>query len=416
MPIPKLPMSNIASSFLPPMQFASTARFDVSIDGHELGSWSKCSGLSVEFKNDRVKVGGSDIPLGLPGGPDYKAVTLSRAVTVTGARDVTNWLSEHQAKPGKCTAEITLRNAWGVAMTSWTLYGVIPRTWSGPDLEAGTKRVATETLVLDHEGFLEPSPAANLGALARDAALHHLGVGGGTARSRPAGRTGDLPRVTLTADDGDRLEFAINPNELRLKFSPTLRRTPHTTRTARVAPLRNQRNTDTGHGPNQYTGRSPTVLTMSKVVFSETPDPKSRGDVAKAIRKLDDWTRPFGGYAKALTFSWGKADRFRCYVSSLDFTITQFAADGTPRRADATIGLTEEPRKKTGQNPTSGGIGEHRTCLVIDGETLHTVAHREYGDAALWRSLATVNGVDDPLRVAPGTRLLLPADLSAEPR
>src|ERR1041385_4090792 len=103
MPIPNLPMSNVASSFLPPMQFASTSRFDVTIDGHDLGSWSKCSGLQVEFKNDRVKAGGSDVPVEIPGPADYKAVTLSRAVTMMGARVVTNWLSDHPAQPRTST-------------------------------------------------------------------------------------------------------------------------------------------------------------------------------------------------------------------------------------------------------------------------------------------------------------------------
>jgi nucleoid-associated protein YgaU len=37
------------------------------------------------------------------------------------------------------------------------------------------------------------------------------------------------------------------------------------------------------------------------------------------------------------------------------------------------------------------------------------VAYRAYGDAALWRDVAEANGIDDPTRLRPGTRLLLPA-------
>jgi nucleoid-associated protein YgaU len=36
------------------------------------------------------------------------------------------------------------------------------------------------------------------------------------------------------------------------------------------------------------------------------------------------------------------------------------------------------------------------------------VAFREYGEAGLWRGIAAFNGIDDPLRVVAGTRLLLP--------
>ena len=42
------------------------------------------------------------------------------------------------------------------------------------------------------------------------------------------------------------------------------------------------------------------------------------------------------------------------------------------------------------------------------GETLATVAFKELNDAGLWRAIAEENRVDDPLRLAPGTELLLP--------
>ena len=42
------------------------------------------------------------------------------------------------------------------------------------------------------------------------------------------------------------------------------------------------------------------------------------------------------------------------------------------------------------------------------GDSLHAVAFREYGDPNLWRGVAAFNGIDDPLRVAPGTRILVP--------
>jgi nucleoid-associated protein YgaU len=36
------------------------------------------------------------------------------------------------------------------------------------------------------------------------------------------------------------------------------------------------------------------------------------------------------------------------------------------------------------------------------------VAYHEYGDASLWRGIAAFNEIDDPLRVAAGTRILVP--------
>jgi nucleoid-associated protein YgaU len=81
-----------------------------------------------------------------------------------------------------------------------------------------------------------------------------------------------------------------------------------------------------------------------------------------------------------------------------------------------TVSLEEvptDPPPKT--NPTSGGIAGRRTHIVAGAETLQSVAFGEYGDAALWRGLADLNGIDDPFRVRPGTSLLIPpATVAAE--
>ena len=63
-----------------------------------------------------------------------------------------------------------------------------------------------------------------------------------------------------------------------------------------------------------------------------------------------------------------------------------------------------------GSNPTSGGISGRRVHTFSAGDTLHSVAYAEYGNPGLWRVLAEANGVDDPLRIAPGTALLIPPD------
>jgi nucleoid-associated protein YgaU len=47
---------------------------------------------------------------------------------------------------------------------------------------------------------------------------------------------------------------------------------------------------------------------------------------------------------------------------------------------------------------------------VLDAaDSLAAVAYREYGNAALWRGIAAFNEIDDPLRVAAGTRILVPS-------
>jgi nucleoid-associated protein YgaU len=86
---------------------------------------------------------------------------------------------------------------------------------------------------------------------------------------------------------------------------------------------------------------------------------------------------------------------------------TMFKPDGTPVRATANITLEEVPSEPKGTNPTSGSLAGRRTYVVAAGDSLHSIAHAEYGNANLWRALALINGIDDPLRTIPGTRLLI---------
>ena len=55
--------------------------------------------------------------------------------------------------------------------------------------------------------------------------------------------------------------------------------------------------------------------------------------------------------------------------------------------------------------------GAH-TCSST-GDSLASVAYAEYGDPTAWRAVARFNGIDDPLRCRPGTRLLLPVTRGA---
>ena len=60
------------------------------------------------------------------------------------------------------------------------------------------------------------------------------------------------------------------------------------------------------------------------------------------------------------------------------------------------------------QNPTSGSPNSMRSHLLIEGDSLPSVAYKEYGNAAWWRPLAEANGIDDPFKLVIGSRLLVP--------
>jgi nucleoid-associated protein YgaU len=107
-------------------------------------------------------------------------------------------------------------------------------------------------------------------------------------------------------------------------------------------------------------------------------------------------------------FSWGETTLPDCHVTQLTVKITQFLPSGKPARLEASLTLTEIAADPPGTNPHSGGLAGRQSHTVLAGETLATVAHKELRDPSLWRAIAEENGIDDPMRVRPGTELLIP--------
>lgn len=160
------------------------------------------------------------------------------------------------------------------------------------------------------------------------------------------------------------------------------------------------------------TFQRPNPRTMSVELFFDQFELPS-GDVSAEVEALFDWTRPRTsplGQASApwLRFQWGAKRWFKCYIESLNVTYTLFSRSGAPLRARASVTLKETFDPVPGTNPTSGGAGGERSHTIAAGDTLHSLAHRYYGRAALWRGLAACNGIDDPLRLATGTVVSIP--------
>ena len=154
---------------------ALTARFHVVVDGKiDLGGWARCQGLQVKFNPEPIKEGGNYQyePI-LQGHIQYPNITLTRAMNADDTKTVQDWLKERanswidglssgssairrmvHMKGSGGTAQITLFDAKGVKVCSWSLRNVYPAMWKGPDLDASTLGVAIETLELAHEGFL----------------------------------------------------------------------------------------------------------------------------------------------------------------------------------------------------------------------------------------------------------------------
>jgi len=149
-------MTVTPTSILPGDRLGLTTRFLVTIDGFRLGGWQSCENLSVQFNLFQYKpLGQNDYMPVLPDRLTYPNITLVRAITKETAPTVIDWLSKMAGSGAGATAEITLLDSHREKVTSWKLRGVYPVSWKGPSLTAGSHNIATETLVLAHEGFLD---------------------------------------------------------------------------------------------------------------------------------------------------------------------------------------------------------------------------------------------------------------------
>jgi len=134
--------------------------FEVTIDGHDLGFWSKVDGLSVKFEVADYRAGdGSNHRWIEPAYTSYTNVKLGRVTTLKHTKAIMEWLKKTQFKSQKATASIKGYPFWHnkrdtALAVQWTLTGVLPVAWSGPVFDSQGGKVAMESLELAHEGFL----------------------------------------------------------------------------------------------------------------------------------------------------------------------------------------------------------------------------------------------------------------------
>jgi hypothetical protein len=107
-------------------------------------------------------------------------------------------------------------------------------------------------------------------------------------------------------------------------------------------------------------------------------------------------------------FVWGTTVSFLSYVEEARIEYLMFRPNGAPIRAKVSVTLREMPSSLLPQNPTSGGRATHSSHVLVEGETLQSVATAATGDPTRWRDVAQANGIDDPFRVRPGDALLVP--------
>ena len=173
-----------------------------------------------------------------------------------------------------------------------------------------------------------------------------------------------------------------------------------------------QNSNKTGLMAAEYHGPVPSSIQV-KMFLDETTD--KDGDVSKTVNSILEKVnpdpksvskeKPSAPYAR---FQWGKI-MFTGYISQAAVEYTLFRESGDPVRGTVTLTLNEFGMAEKAQNPTSGGEPGSRAHRVVAGDTLASIAYDEYGSAADWRRIANANSsISDPLRLLPGSSLIIP--------
>ncbi|WP_333771140.1 CIS tube protein [Streptomyces sp. IBSBF 2435] len=212
----------------------------------------------------------------------------------------------------------------------------------------------------------------------------------------PPSAVGARPGGTIA-----RLTLQFNPTTLQLRKTTEWRRNPSRMAGQSALP--------------EFVGSGPRELSLD--VFLDATSTHSNS-VEQAVEKLMKACVPTpASLARKkpaspwVRFEWGTArtTAFDGVLSSLSVTYTLFDVDGRPLRATCALSIEEASVDPPGQNPTSGARTARSTHIVVAGDSLALLAWREYGDATAWRLIAEANGIDDPMTLAPGTELMVPA-------
>jgi Contractile injection system tube protein/LysM domain len=129
----------------------------------------------------------------------------------------------------------------------------------------------------------------------------------------------------------------------------------------------------------------------------------------RLLRMMQADGPPGGGSSPPkITFSWGSMRLPVSVPVTLAVKYLHFHENGEPMRATADIELAQVETAEKGQNPTTQAITGLRVHRVRDGDSLPAIAEDAYGDPTQWRTIAEVNGIDNPFRLRRGAELTIP--------
>jgi hypothetical protein len=158
--------------------------------------------------------------------------------------------------------------------------------------------------------------------------------------------------------------------------------------------------------PVQFTMGKRKRLTME--LFFDTSEEKT--DVREYTNKIETLMMVNAQEHRppVLRFSWGNLS-FESVLEDLVQRFTLFKNDGTPLRAILKVVFKEYATAATQLSNTRRESADHTKRMVVrEGESISSLAAREYNDPGKWRVIARANNIEDPENIKPGTIVELP--------
>ena len=180
--------------------------------------------------------------------------------------------------------------------------------------------------------------------------------------------------------------------------------------------------TGTTFTPPSFGGGNPRELTLSLLLDASLLGKTQhvRGITDDLFKMMEVPGGSQGGSSTAappfITFTWGSETTFKSVCTSLTVAYKLFRPNGDPIRADVKMTLKQAETAGTASanganragNPTTRANAGHGVHTVKDGDSLPSIAYDTYGDATVWRAIADVNGIENPMHLRRGSALSLP--------
>jgi hypothetical protein len=236
-----------------------------------------------------------------------------------------------------------------------------------------------------------------------------LGLGGmGSAIARQA---------AVVAAEYDSIEFFLPPASMKIKKAASWEVTDSTS--------------SSQSGPLEWNCPQPMKIEFEFMMKSEGISLRSTGalgygkqrsvmaELKKMLMLVENYSNSFWSTATTpplVMLLWGSFISPLSVVSQFSSQIVRFGSDGDPTKAIGSMELTQYPTTTGLTNPTSGGLAPELSETVLESDTLAHISYRTYQHAKHWRDIADHNGIDDPMRVPAGRKVLLPSPVDLPKR